>query len=105
MNYEDDSMLGAANSSFIIHNSSLILVFEMTNSCGHHRDAMFVAIVERKLILDGTTRLNNCGHTFISGNLHAVGEGEESVRCHHGTFQVEAEVLGFFDGLLQSIHT
>ena len=76
----------------------------MTNSCGHHRDAMFVAIVERKLILDGTTRLNNCGHTFISGNLHTVGEGEESVGCHHGTFQVEAEILGFFDGLLQSIH-
>ena len=77
----------------------------MADSRNHHRDAMFVAIVERKLILNGATRLNNCGHTFISGNLHTVREGEESVRCHHGTFQVEAEVLGFFDGLLQSIHT
>ena len=23
-------------------------------------------------------------------NLHTVGEGEESIGCHHGTFQVEA---------------
>ena len=65
----------------------------MTNSCGHHRDAMFVAIVERKLILDGTTRLNNCGHTFISGNLHTVGEGKESVGSHYGAFRFLACVL------------
>ena len=69
----------AANSSFLVLHSSLILVFEMADSRNHHRDAMFVAIVERKLILNGATRLNNCGHTFISGNLHTVREGEESV--------------------------
>lgn len=95
MNYEDDSMLGATNSSFIIHNSSLILVFEMTNSCGHHRDAMFVAIVERKLILDGTTRLNNCGHTFISGNLHAVGEGEKASDAITAPFRSKPKFLAF----------
>ena len=52
MQNDSASKDSAANSLFFIHHSSLILVFKMTDSRSHHCDAMFVAIVERELVLD-----------------------------------------------------
>ena len=66
---------------------------------------MLVAIFKREFILDASTRLDDGCYAFIAGNFHAVGEREECVTCHYSAIQVETEVFGFLDSLLQSIHT
>ena len=65
---------------------------------------MLVAIVKAQLVLDAAARLDDGRHAFVAGNLHAIGEGEEGVACHHRPVQVEAKALGFLDGLLQCVH-
>ena len=40
---------------------------------------------------------------FFAGNLNAIGKWEECVGSHHGTLQVELEIMSLFDGLLKSI--
>ncbi len=47
----------------------------------------------------------HCLYAGFMGDFHAVGEREESVGSHHGTFQVETETLCFGNGLAQGIDT
>ena len=95
----------AANSSFLVLHSSLILVFKVTEPCYHHCNVMFVAIIKREFILDASARLNYSLNAFITCNFHAIREGEESIARHYGAVQVEAEVLGLLNGLFQGVHT
>ena len=66
---------------------------------------MLIAVLERKFVLDGTTRLNNGFDTFVSCYFHAVREGEECITCHDSSFQLEAESFSFFNGMFQCIYT
>ena len=83
----------------------MTLVFKVTEPSSYHGNAMLVAIFKREFILDTSTRLDDGCYAFIAGNFHAVGEREECVTCHYSAIQVETEVFGFLDSLLQSIHT
>ena len=65
---------------------------------------MLVAVVKGQLVFDAAARLDDCRHALLVCNLHAVGEGEEGIAGHDSAVQVEAEVLGLLDGLLQRIH-
>ena len=94
-----------SNSSFFVLHSSLFLVLEVTETCCHHGDAMLVAVVKAQLVLDASARLDDSSDAFVARNLHAIGEGEESVAGHYGSVQVETEALGLLDGLFQRIHT
>ena len=66
---------------------------EMTLSDEDHRDARFVAGVDRKLIADTPARLNDRRDSRFDALLHTVGEGKESVGSHYGAFRFLACVL------------
>ena len=64
---------------------------------------MLVAVVKAQLVFDASSGLYDGSDSFVAGNLHAVGEGEEGIAGHHGAVQVEAEAFCLFDGLLQGV--
>ena len=80
-------------------------MFEVSEACHNHCYSMLIAVLERKFVLDGTTRLNNGFDTFVSCYFHAVREGEECITCHDSSFQLEAESFSFFNGMFQCIYT
>ena len=51
----------------------------MTYTCLHHCDIMLVAILDRQLVVDRSTRLDNRFYARLVSDLHAIGEGEERI--------------------------
>ena len=80
-------------------------MFEMADTCQHHAHALGIAVVNAVLVLDGAPRLYHCGNACFMCDGYAVREGEEGVRGHDSTFQVEAKLIGFGNGLSEGIHT
>ena len=72
---------------------SLVLILEMSFVFEYHRDAVLVARFDRFLVADGTARLDDRRYARLRGRFDAVGEREESVRCHYGTGSLVAGVL------------
>ena len=74
-------------------------MFEVANTCQHHAHTLGIAVVNAVLVLDRAPRLYHRGDACFMGDGYAVGEGEEGIGSHYGTFQVEAKLIGFGNGL------
>ena len=51
----------------------------MTYTCLHHGNVMLVAILNRQLVVDRSSRLNDCRDASLVGDLHTIREGEEGI--------------------------
>ena len=80
-------------------------MFEVTFACYCHAHSVLLTVVDGILVVDGAARMCHGYDACLVGNLHAVGEREESVGSHHCAVEVEAEVAGFLDGLFKGVHT
>ena len=74
-------------------------MFEVADACQHHAHALSIAIINAVLVFDGAPRLYYRGDACFMGNSYAIREGEKGIGGHHGTFQVEAKLIGFGNGL------
>ena len=64
-------------------------MFKMSSTCHHHRQSIFVTIIYAQLILDGASWLNDTFNARFVRNLHTIGEWEEGITGHYGTFQIK----------------
>ena len=83
----------------------IILVFEMANACKYHCHIVLVAIVDAFVVAHAASGLYNACYALVVGEFYAVAKGEERIRCHYRSFEVESEAHSLFDGLFQSVHT
>ena len=81
-----------------------ILVLKVADSCHNHGNTVFVAVFNGVVISDASAWLNNRIDAFFAGNLNAIGKWEECIGSHHGTLQVELEIMSLFDGLLKGVN-
>ena len=58
----------------------------------NHCNSRLVARVNGKLILDATSRLDNCRNASLYTFLYTVAEGEEGVACHNRTLHLVSRV-------------
>ena len=56
---------------------------EVPHAGEYHGNAEFVALLDREVVLLGSTRLHNVAHASIVGGFHVVWEREEGVGTHH----------------------
>ena len=62
-----------------------LLMLEVPEPGKHHSHSLFIAIVNRVLILYGAPRLDDGLNSLFVRNFHAVGEREKCVRSHDRT--------------------
>lgn len=74
-------------------------MFEMAHAGEHHAHALGIAVVNAVLVLDRTSRLYHGANACFMGDGYAIREWEEGVGGHHCTFQVEAKLICFGNGL------
>lgn len=74
-------------------------MFKVAHAGHYHAHAVCVAEVDAVLVLDGASRLYHRTNACFMGDGYAVGEWEEGIGSHDGTFQVEAKLIGFGNGL------
>ena len=58
-------------------------MFEVSHSCENHRNIVLVRRVNRILIMDRPTRLNDRGDTGLVGGFNTIGEREEGIRSRY----------------------
>jgi len=80
-------------------------MFKMSSARHHHRQSIFVAIINAQLIFDGTPWLNYTFNARFVRNLHTIREREEGITGHYGTIQIKFKGFCFVDGLVQGINT
>ncbi len=80
-------------------------MFKMPSTCHHHRQSIFIAIINAQLVLDGASWLYHTFNACFVRNLHTIREWEEGITGHNGTFQIKFKRLCFMDGLVQGINT
>ena len=68
-----------------------------------HSHVVLLAVVDGVLVVDGAAGVCHGDDAGLVGNLYTVGKGEEGVAGHDGSVEVEAEGLGFGNGLAQGI--
>ena len=76
----------------------------MTLTRDGHTHLVLLAVVDAILIVDAAAGMCHSHNAGLVGYLHAVGEGEEGVAGHHSPVKVEAETLGFGNGLPQGVN-
>ena len=76
---------------------------EMAETGHYHCHAVFLTVLHRVGVADGAAGLDDVVDALAVSYLDAVGEGEESVRCHSGAFEVEVEGVGFLDGVAEGV--
>ena len=74
-------------------------MFKVADTSQHHAHALGIAVVNAVLVLDRAPRLYHRGDACFMGDGYTVREWEEGIRGHDGTFQVEAKLIGFGNGL------
>ena len=74
-------------------------MFKVANTCQHHAHALGIAVVNAVLVLDRAARLHDCADACFVRDGYAVWEGKKGVGGHDSTFQVEAKLIGFGNGL------
>ena len=79
-------------------------MFKMSYPGQHHRHVVFVAIIHRIGIPDGTPGLNYRRDTCLVSNLNRIGKREKRIRSHHRTCSIESEGTGFYYSLPEGIH-
>ena len=80
-------------------------MFKVADTRQYHAYALGIAVVNAILIFDRAPRLYHRGDACFMGDGYTVREGEEGIGGHDGSFQVEAKLIGFGNGLSQSIHS
>ena len=76
---------------------------EVTEAGHDHGHAVVAAEGYRVGVADRAAGLDDGIDTGLVGCFDTIGEGEESVGCHYGAFEAEAEAGGLFDGMTQGI--
>ena len=54
-------------------------MFKMTDTGGHHRHTVLVAVSKSKIVFHRAARLDDCRNTFLVCYFYAIREGEESI--------------------------
>ena len=54
-------------------------MFKMTDTGGHHRHTVLVAVSKSKIVFHRAARLDDCRNTFFVCYFYAIREGEESI--------------------------
>src|SRR5690242_3021270 len=74
-------------SSFILHTSSFRRwsMSKMPDAGEDHRQAMFVARLDRVGVAHRAAGLNDRGDAGACGLINVVAEGKERIRCQHRT--------------------
>ena len=78
-------------------------MFKMSISSEYHADTILVTAINRVLVTNGATGLDDGGNAGLVGQFHAVVKGEEGVGSQHGAMEVEVEGLSLLDGLSQGV--
>ena len=79
-------------------------MLKMSDSSENHGHAMGITEINGVLVAYRSSGLYYCSDSRFLCNLHTVGKGEESIRGHHGPFQVKFKVARFLNTLHQGIH-
>ena len=74
-------------------------MLEVAYACKYHAHALGIAVVNAVLVLDRAARLHDCADACFMGDGYAVWEWEKGVGSHDSTFQVEAKLICFGNGL------
>jgi hypothetical protein len=77
------------------------LMTEVSKSCHDHGQSVLLAVVNGILVSYGSARLYKSLNPFFVCHSYTIIKGEESVTGQHGTFEIEVELMGFFDGMPQ----
>ena len=78
---------------------------EVTETGHDHCHAVGTAIINRLVVADRAAGLYHIVDTCFMRDFHAVAEGEEGVRGHGGSVEVEVEIVSLLDCLLESVYT
>src|SRR5579875_1650624 len=74
---------------------------EMPNTGEHHRQAMFLARLDRFSVAHGAAGLDDCGDAGAGSLIDVVAEGKERIECQHRPVTAFA---GFAHGNLHRIN-
>ena len=79
-------------------------MFKVTIAGKYHTDTALVAAIDRILVADGSTRLDDGGDAGFVGQFHTIVKWEESIGSQHRSMKVETERVGFLDSLAKSVN-
>ena len=74
-------------------------MFKMSYASKNHFHLVFIAVINRILVLNGTSGLNYRFDSSLVCNGHTIGERKKGVACHDSSLQIKLKFLGFFDSL------
>lgn len=66
-------------------------MFEVTDACHNHGDAVIVAVFDAVVVANRAARLNNGSDAGCMCDFNAIGKREESVGGKNSSVQIEIE--------------
>ena len=78
-------------------------MFKMSNTSEYHGHVIQVAVFNRIIVPDRSSRLNKCSNTGFMPKLYAIIDREKWIRCQNCTVKIKLELFCFFNRLTKRI--